>query len=44
MANSFIQKVVRQNNQNSLNMLRNGIKESFDQGVKQIQNDILNEH
>lgn len=44
MANSFIQKIVRRNDQNSLNMLRNGIKESFDRGVKHIQNDILNEH
>ena len=44
MANSFIQKIVRQNNQNSINMLRNGIKESFDKGVKHIQTDILNEH
>ena len=44
MANSFIQKMARQNDQNALNMLRNGIKESFDKGVKHIQNDILNEH
>jgi len=44
MANSFIQKMVRQNDQDALNMLRNGIKESFDRGVKHIQNDILNEH
>lgn len=44
MANSFIQTLVRQNSSNSLNMIRNGMKESVELGIKHIQNDIMNEH
>lgn len=44
MANSFIQKMARLNDQTSLNMLKNGMKESFEKGLQHIQNDILNEH